>query len=431
MDERDETAPDRPARVVGGLDAGRREALKRLAAAGLLVPLSNPVGVEAAGTSKLPNGRAVYVWRIARALATEEPARERFVSRAERYGIGTVYLSWGALRTAPRSARRRLVAAMHDAGLETHAMIGTDTLDGIGDARDLIDAVTDHNERVEPRARLDGVHLNLEIGADELVPFLERYVEFLDELADDGSADLEGLDLSATIAWWWGLANHAPGLTDMLAEHPVLDYGVVMAYWESSDEVRKRLSTVVSGLDAAYVLAIETMEFPDVDGNYPVTTYEEGWGAARAIESAIESDPPADGFQGVALHHYESGLAAWDALWDVELDRSVVRRGGEVVVDATVVFDDTRPAAAHGSELAVVFEGPERYAERTTVTPPARTPTDVSLRWEVPAGAPLGRYTVTASLADLTVEDDEGGVESRSTPVVLGERPLGRLWVTI
>lgn len=426
MDERDGTAPDRSA--PGGV--GRRGALKGLAAAGLLVPLSNPVGVEAAGTAALPNGRAVYVWGIAPALATEEPTRERFLRRTERYGIGTVYLSWGALRTASARERRRLLAALDDAGLEAHAMVGTDTPDGIEAAREIVDTVTDHNARVEARERFDGIHLNLEVDADELTAFLERYVGFLDELADGGAADLDGLELSATIAWWWGLAEHAPTLTGAFAEHPALDYSVVMAYWEEPEEVERRLSTVVSGLDAAYVLAIETMEFP-ADGDRSVTTYEGGWRAARAIESAIADDPPADGFRGVALHHYESGLAAWDALQGVALDRSAARRGGSVTVDVTVVFDDARPAAAHESELVVAFEGAERYVERTTLAPPARAPTEASLRWEIPADASVGRYVVTATLADLVVEDGDGGIERRETPILLEERSLGRLWVTI
>lgn len=401
----------------------RRTVLKGLAAGA--VGLAGITGTAAAqGTRGAADERALYVWGHAPVLATDGAARERFIERTDRFGIDTVYLSWGALRTAPPAAIGGLSEAAHAAGLAVHAMTGAYGLGATDIAREVVGEVRAHNDEHESDAGFDGIHLNLECAPGDLRPFLETYLALLDDLPTL-APDLEA---SATVAWWWALANYEPALARAVAAHPALDYSVVMAYWDEPEEVRRRLASVVEGLDAPHLLAIETQEFPG--GASWVTTYEEGWSGLRAIEDAIVADPPGDGHGGIAIHYYASGLAAWDALRGAWLDRETARPRDEVAIGASVVFDDTFPLSSHESDLTVVFDGPERYVATTTVTPPPNEPVTATVEWRVPKGALAGEYAVRATLSDPTVENgDREAVGRREEPVVLGERDLGTLAV--
>ncbi|MFC4987834.1 hypothetical protein [Saliphagus infecundisoli] len=402
---------------------GRRTVLKGLAAG--TVGLTGIAGTAAAqGTKVAADERALYVWGYAPVLATDGAARERFIERTDRFGIDTVYLSWGALRSASPAAIGGLSEAAHAAGLAVHAMTGAYGLGATDIAREVVGEVRAHNDEYGPDAGFDGLHLNLECAPGDLRPFLESLVALLDErpsIAPD-------LEVSATVAWWWALPDYEPALARAVAAHPALAASVIMAYWDEPEEVRRRLATIVEGLDAPHLLAIETQEFPG--GASWVTTYEEGWSGLRTIEEAIAADPPGGGYGGIAIHYYESGLAAWDALRNARFDRETARPRDRVAVEATVVFDDTFPASAHESDLTVVFDGPKRYTATTTVTPPSNEPVTASVEWHVPHDAPAGEYAVRATLSDPTVENgDREAVGRRAEPVVLGERDLGTLSV--
>lgn len=399
----------------------RRTVLKGLAAGG--IGLSGIAGIGAANSSA--GERALYVWGYAPVLATAGAPRERFLERADRFGIDTVYLSWGALRTAPTSAIRDLLGAAHAAGLAVHALTGAYGLSATDSAREVIDEVHAHNAGSGPEEGFDGIHLNLECAPADLQPFLESYLDLLKDLP----ALAPDLEASATVAWWWALPDRDPERARAIASHPALAASVIMAYWDEPGEVRRRLATVVEGIDAPYRLAVETQEFPQGTNNR-VTTYEEGWGGLRTIESAIAADPPGGGYGGIAIHYYASGLAAWDALRGIRLDRETARPRDRVAVEATVVFDDTFPASSHESDLTVVFDGPEQYSVTTTVAPPANEPVATSVEWRVPNDAPAGKYAVTVTLSDPTIEDgDRETVKHRPDPVVLEERDLGTLSV--
>jgi hypothetical protein len=418
----------------GPVDGVRRYLLKGFLSGGLALSVLGPVGTDRVRASSTFDNRVVYIWKFASVLATDADTRRRFFERAGRFDIETVYLSWGALRTVSENDRRDLVTAMHGAGLKVHALTGTYGPEGIDDARQVVSTIVESNARNGDTDQFDGIHLNVEFASDGLSDSLKAYERFLDELPKTGDGETvasQGLTVSATVAWWWALPEYTPSLARAIAAHPSLDYSVIMAYWDTSEEVRHRLATVVSDLDAPYVLAIETQEFPGTTANSRVTTYEEGWSRVEEIESAIATDPPGEGYLGTALHHYMNGLTAWDALWDARLQSSTAHLGDRVNIDTTVVFDDTFPTSSHESELTVTFNGPRRYTVNRTVTPPSRTLTDITVEWRVPRNAPTGEYTATISLSDTTFEDESREKSAvRSTPVVLAERDLGALSVT-
>ncbi|WP_152421327.1 hypothetical protein [Natronococcus amylolyticus] len=418
----------------GPVDRVRRYLLKGLLAGGLGLLVLGSVGTSKVRASSVFDDRAVYIWEFASVLTIDADARRRFFERTDRLGIETVYLSWGALRTVSENDRRDLITAMHGAGLEVHALTGTYGPEGINDARRVVSMVVEHNAQSKDTDRFDGIHLNVEFASDGLSDSLEAYERFLDEVPEIGdgkTVSSQGLTVSATVAWWWSLPEHTPSLARAIAAHPSLDYSVIMAYWDTPEEVRDRLATVVSDLDAPYVLAIETQKFPGTTANNRVTTYEEGWSRVKEIESAIATDPPGEGYLGIALHHYMNGLTAWDALWDARLQSSMVRPGDRVKIDTIVVFDDTFPTSSHESELTIAFDGPQRYTVNRAVTPPSSTLTDISVEWRVPRNAPAGEYAATVTLSDTTFEDESREKSAiRSTPVVLAKRDLGILSVT-
>jgi hypothetical protein len=416
------------------IDQDRRATLKGLFVGGLALTMVVPIGADTVrASSPTSEKRAIYVWGYAPVLARNVETRKRLFQRADRFGIQTVYLSWGALREVSREDRRHLVETMHAAGLDVHALTGTYGTEGIDDARGVVIDVVDYNADIEPAGQLDGIHLNVEFAPEGLASSLESYEQFLDELPDLGENETvgsQGLTTSATVAWWWAVDEHAPALARAIASHHSLDYSVIMAYWDTPEEVRRRLATVVSDLDAPYVLAIETQEFPGTTANERVTTYEEGWSRVEEIESAIAVDPPDGKFLGVALHPYMTGVAAWDALWEARLRTTTARPGDRVTVDTSVVFDDTFPTSSHESDLTVTFDGPTRYTTKRTVTPPASTLIERTIEWRVPQNARAGEYAVAVSLVDTTFEDDSREkAATRSDPVVLGERDLGTLLV--
>lgn len=413
------------------VNGARRNMLKSFFGGGLALSILGPASTDRVRASSVMDGRAVYIWGYTPILALNAAARGRFFERANQFGIKTVYLSWGALRTVSESNQRSIIKAMHETGLEVHALTGTYGPEGIDAARRAVTGIVEYNTQNGDADRFDGIHLNVEFASDGLRNSLETYEQFLNELPEVGAEETvasQELTVSATVAWWWALPEYTPSLTRMIAAHPSLDYSVIMAYWDTSEEVRHRLATVVSELDAPYILAIETQEFTGTTANNRVTTYEEGWSQVEEIESTIAANPPGNGYLGTALHHYMNGLAAWDALLDARLRNSVANLGDRVKVDITVVFDDIFPTSSHESELKVAFNGPQRYTASQTVTPPSSTPIESTVEWRIPRNAPTGEYTVTVSLSDTTFENESREKSgTRSMPVVLAERDLGVL----
>lgn len=374
--------------------------------------------------------QAVYVWGYAGTLATDEAAADRFFERTDEKDINTVFMSWGAFNSASAADRAAFIERAHENDLQVHALIGTAGSDAGTNAEQTIPEVIAYNDGQSSAAQFDGIHLDVEPGQADLETFLDNYRTMLDgartQIQSDSGASInsQGMALSSAVGWWW--ANNAPTKTEQVVEQNALDYVVVMAYWDTEEEVRNRLSNIVSNTDTPYVVGVETQEFPQ-DGDDRVTFYEEGEAAADAALQSIAVDPPSSEHIGGAYHFYQSSVSTWDALKNAEAANSSIGPDETVMINVDVAFDDNFPEASHQSQVVVQFKGQEEtYTSSKTISPPNSQQTTTAVEWSPPSDISPGKYQVTVSLFDPTFEDEDREVTAtRSEPIQLDKITAG------
>ena len=377
--------------------------------------------------------RAVYVWGYAGTLATNDDTANRFFERATDEDINTVFLSWGAFKSVSVSERAAFIKKAHKNNLQVHALIGTSERTAVTNAKKTIPEIIAYNKGRDSAAQFDGIHLDAEPGGADVKSFLDEYRTLLDgvrtDIQSDSSASINSqkMALSAAVGPWW--TNNAPTKTKQVVEQSALDYVVVMAYSDTEQEIRNRLSKITSDTDTPYVLAVETQEF--TQGNKEdVTYYEEG---QQDVKSTLQSIAGASspGYLGSAYHFYQSSVSTWDALESASLRKTTIEPGDRVTVDTDVVFDDNFPQSSHRSQLRVEFDrqgSAYTIQEIKTITPPGNQLTETSVEWQTPTDVRPGEYQVTISLVDTTIEnDDREAVASRSEPIILDQIKLGTL----
>ena len=210
--------------------------------------------------------RAVYVWDYADNLATNTAAQKRFLRRAEKQNLNTVFLSWGSLSNVSPEERAALLRALNDSGMKTNVLIGPNGSNAIKNTRKTIPEVLSYNANRPGAEQFDGIHLDAEPGEADLKPFLSEYQTLLSDVETGISVDGEtvqsqDLAVSAAISWWWDQSDEAPQATDKLVESTALDYVVVMAYYDEPSVVRQRTKSITDETDTPYVVAVETQEF--------------------------------------------------------------------------------------------------------------------------------------------------------------------------
>lgn len=384
-----------------------------------------------------PNFRnkAVYIWGYADTIATDDAVANRFFERANQNGINTVFLSWEVFKSVPESERAAFLKRAHKNDLQIHALVGTAGSGAVADAEQTISEIITYNEGRSSEAQFDGIHLDIEPGAANIETFLEEYQVMLQgartEITSDSGASISSqkMKLSSAVGWWW--ANSAPVETKALVEQDALDYIVVMAYWDTEQEVRNRVSNIVSDTSKPYVVAVETQEFTQNGADESVTFYEEGPDAVTAVLNDINESPPDSEYLGSAIHFYQSSVSTWDALYDGEAEQTTIRPGDQVSFNVDVVFDDNFPRASHESDLTVQLKGNGETFERTvTITPPSSQVSRTTVTWDSPKTIPEGTYNATALLYDTTIENaDRIPVGTRTDPVLLDTLDLGEITV--
>ncbi|MCU4742795.1 hypothetical protein [Natronoglomus mannanivorans] len=377
---------------------------------------------------------AIYVWGFADELVTQDDAAERFFERMEADGYDTVYLSVHVIEATSDDELSSFLTEAHDRGLEVEALIGLLGADSMDAAEYHTEEILAYNAEKSGDERFDGIHYDLEPGSpDELEPFLTEYASFLDGVSEVSTGDetiaSQELTIAADIGWWW--ASHEPETTYDLVDHAVFDYVAVMAYYDTTSEVRNRLSNIVSETDTPYVLAVETMQFSGTNDDYRATFYEEGPESLAETTDTIAADPPSDGYLGIAHHYYGSSISSWDALREATLQSANGNPGETIDVETTVVFDSDFADSALESRLVVQLDGEgDTYATEATIAPSAGTPETATVSWTVPADVAPGEYDVSVTLLDTTyVDGDQEAMAPRDEPVELDSIDAGTVTI--
>ena len=254
--------------------------------------------------------RAMYVWEEAARLVTDAAAADRLFEWGEN-GPETLFLSWGAIVDISPEALASFLRAAHEHDILVCGLVGAFDTEGIDAARRVSAAIVAYNAGRPDAERFDGIHLDVEPDRNAPGPFLDAYHAALADAPEIGAAGesvaSQGLSLSAAVGWWWASADRAPERTRRLVEHDALDYVVVMAYGDTTPEIRRYLSMVVADTSALYVLAVEPRTAADSAG-IPARSVTGRLPKVERTVAAVERDLPSPGYLGAALHHYGSLL---------------------------------------------------------------------------------------------------------------------------
>ena len=254
--------------------------------------------------------RAMYVWEEAARLVTDAAAADRLFEWGEN-GPETLFLSWGAIVNISPEALASFLRAAHEHDILVCGLVGAFDTEGIDAARRVSAAIVAYNAGRPDAERFDGIHLDVEPDRNAPGPFLDAYHAALADAPEIGAAGesvaSQGLSLSAAVGWWWASADRAPERTRRLVEHDALDYVVVMAYGDTTPEIRRYLSMVVADTSALYALAVEPRTAADSAG-IPARSVTGRLPKVERTVAAVERDLPSPGYLGAALHHYGSLL---------------------------------------------------------------------------------------------------------------------------
>ena len=271
---------------------------------------SEPATWTVAAETATFRNRALYVWEEAARLVTDAAAADRLFDWGGD-GLGTLFLSWGAIDDISPEALASFLRAAHERNILVCALVGTLGIEGIDAARRVSSSVVAYNAGRPDAERFDGIHLDVEPRRNTPGPFLDAYEGALADVPEIAAAGesvaSQGLSLSAAVGWWWALADRAPERTRRIVEHDALEYVVVMAYGDTTPEIRRYLSMVVADTSALYVLAVEPRTVAD-SARIPARSETERLPKVERTVAAVERDPPSPGYLGVALHHYGSLL---------------------------------------------------------------------------------------------------------------------------
>lgn len=374
--------------------------------------------------------QSIYIWDYGPILATNTQVRERFYDQMHNLGVNTIFLSWGALQSVSLSNIKSFIKNSHEQNLQVHALIGTAGKNAVTNAKESTFELLEYNNDRSSTIKFDGIQLNIEPRDVDLDAFLNEYRTLLEELLGKKGIQDEKLTLSSAIGWWWG--DSSPENTAQLVEHESLNYIVVMAYWNTEQEIRNRLSSVVSKTEVPYVLAVETQEFPKDTTNKRVTFYEEGKSTVNEVLGNIITDPPTPEFSGVAYHYYQSSVSKWNSLKEVGLSDEYAKPGDEINILVTVIFDDNFPDSAHRCEIVVEIEGSKsKYTTTKIIEPTSREPKKASINWNVPRDISPEIYSIEASLNDIVfVDTNREAINKRSDPIKLDKKYIGEINIT-
>ena len=254
--------------------------------------------------------RAMYVWEEAARLVTDAAAADRLFEWGEN-GPETLFLSWGAIVDISPEALASFLRAAHEHDILVCGLVGAFDTEGIDAARRVSAAIVAYNAGRPDAERFDGIHLDVEPDRNAPGPFLDAYHAALADAPEIGAAGesvaSQELSLSAAVGWWWASADRAPERTRRLVEHDALDYVVVMAYGDTTPEIRRYLSMVVADTSALYVLAVEPRTVAD-SARIPARSETGRLPKVERTVAAVERNPPSPGYLGAALHHYGSLL---------------------------------------------------------------------------------------------------------------------------
>lgn len=373
--------------------------------------------------------RAIYIWDYGPVLATDTQARGRFFNQMDQLGVNTVFLSWGALQSASISDRESFIKHSHEQDLQVHALIGTAGENAVTNAEKVVPEILSYNSKHPSSTQFDGMHLDVEPGETDIDMFLDEYRTLLEQLLDDDLIENQKLLISSAVGWWWG--NESQRKTSLLVGHDILDYVVIMAYWNTEKEIRKRLSAIVSENDVPYVLAVETQEFAKNTTNKRVSFYDQGYSVLDSVLDNIETSPPTSKFRGIAYHYYQSSISKWNSLKDVQISNKTARPGDKITILVEVLFDDNFPKSSHKSEIIVKIDrGESTQTLSEMIEPPSREVERVSINWTIPSDTELGDYSVRVILNDLVlVDENREAVSRRSNPVELDSINAGTISV--
>ena len=384
-------------------------------------------------SSTMAHSKSVYVWGYAWTLVGNDDAAARFFETADEENITTVYLSGGVVRSTSDRALAQFIQKAHEQGLSVEALAGATEREGISTAERMSADVVSYNEGHEAAAQFDGIHLDVEPAGADLQQFLTEYAAMLDRLpqvsGESETVASQSLTVSASVGPYWSYSH--PTLAKAIVDHPTMDYVSVMAYTDTESQVRDQVSSIMSGTDTPYRLAIETQEFTQPTRYTTASHYESGPRSVTALRRAIATDPPVEGYTGTALHFYSSSVSTWHALQDADVGVSSLQRGDALSVSASVLFDDNFPQSAHRSKVLVRVEGNgETYRGETTTEPPSRQAVTPTVQVPIPESASPGEYTVTVALLDTTYEgSDREATGTRDTPVEIGETTAGTITI--
>lgn len=219
----------------------------------------------------------------------------------ESWEVQTIYLSWGTVSKLQDSLLRSFLYSAHSRDFRIEALIGTQGLEGLRRAEIELDHLRSFQNTAESRNRFDGVHLDLEPGDDNVASFFDEYHQLVRSMARHPDFN-QSSPTSLAVAWWWREKSNQTWRK--LVEQNHVQYIVVMAYFNSPDEIVERTEQATKSTEIPVVIALEADRGLTLssDGS-PSGEY-----TPERIESAVQrrgSKRLQSVFQGLAFHHYQ------------------------------------------------------------------------------------------------------------------------------